>query len=221
MTVPAKKRKISTRDVHTIRTHQGSLLDEFHCEGIVYEFVVPASDFNLAKFSRETGVKLNESWSAVAQPKDTPCGYHVHFDGRVNDKRAKITVAFWQGKSAVSNPESPFAESFMPWLAGFLGQKSPRAVVWAYFEKPKSHWRPRFNLPFRVTLGVAEVTIDGVSLVLPRNQFRAVEGRLSVTSDKVKASVKAIQPINLMTFDIKEAVVSFNQAIDIFVERLP
>ena len=60
---------------------RSGILGQFHCEWISYDFEIPRESFNVRTFSRKTGVKAGERWSAGIYPKESDVGYHVHFKG--------------------------------------------------------------------------------------------------------------------------------------------
>jgi len=215
--MPTKKHRLSHRE-HTPQDIPG-ILSDFHCHCVAYNFKFLRSVFDAKKFSRETGINPGESWSTSLPPKDPRTGYHIHFDGRVTDKSAEMTVRYVDGTIKPDTEAPVFAESIMSWLATFVADSSSRVRAWAHFEKPTATWRARFNLPFRVTMAGAEVTIDEVSLSLPRNRFRATKGRLGATDKTVTAWVNSLQLIEFDQFDLGKEVASFNEAIKMFVEQ--
>jgi hypothetical protein len=188
---------------------------------VSYRLEIPLDSFNLKAFSDDTGIKQNRRWSAVLRPKNAGMGYHVHFNGDMDTKYANLTIEYWNGaKKAAKDEKEPFAESIMSWLRSFVKDPSPRATVMATFEKPIESWRSRFNLPFKVTMADVEVIIDGISVSLPRNQFRAVGGFLSRDDRSIFAIVRLVRNIELATFDIAEEVATFNEAVKLFVEPI-
>jgi hypothetical protein len=198
-----------------------SVLSEFHCQDVSYYLDLPLGSFDTKRFFRTTGIKAEERWSAVLRPKDRMNGYHVHFKGRVDSKHVHLTVEYWDGaRKAAADEEGPFAESIMQWLGSFIKEPNARAVGVARFLKPIETWKSRFNLPFRVTMADVEVTIDGVSLVLPRNKFRAMNGFLARSGKHLVAVVQVLRYIEFDKFNIIEEVVSSNEAIKMFLEQV-
>ena len=198
------------------------VLDEFHCDTLSYEFQFVSESFNLKKFCRATGIGSGERWTSVLRSKNQRNGYHVHFDGRITAKTIEVTVAYWDGSTRADTDEiEPFAESIMQWLGAFTKEPSMRVLTLARFKKPPESWRPRFNLPFKVTMGVAEVTIDGVSVELPHNRYRALNGWLSRTESEIIASVQSVRTVEFSTFEISAEVAFFNEAIKMLVEPQP
>jgi hypothetical protein len=198
------------------------VLSDFHCHCVSYRFRFAKGSFNTRKFSRETGIAFGDKWSTALPPMSERSGYHVHFDGRMTDKIVEATVAYVDGqmKQESGSDDTPpqFAESFMSWLGGFVEESPHRANVWAHFDKPATAWRPKFNLPFKVTMSDREVIIDEVSLILPRNQFRATKARLGTSEDAVSAWVNSTQPVEFGQFEIAQQVALFDEAIKMFVE---
>lgn len=217
----AKKHRLAHRE-HTSRDIPG-VLSDFHCHCVAYNFRFSKGSIDTKKFSRETGIEPGDTWSTALPPKSDHVGYHVHFDGKMTDKVIDMTVRYVDGqmKPAPESAETPpiLAESFMLWLGGFVEASNFRANVWAHFDKPSDTWRPRFNLPFKVTMADKEVTIDEVSIVLPQNQFRATRGRLGTIDNEVIAWVSSVQSVEFNRFDIGEQVAIFNEAIKMFVEQ--
>lgn len=199
-----------------------SALKHFDCEQVSYTFDLSIDLFNSKKFSRVTGIKAGEPWSAVLRPKDRMTGYHVHFNGRLESKRVHLTIEYFDGARGLAEEDEsePFAESIMQWLGSFILDPSVRAIAYARFRKPRETWRSRFNLPFKVTMADAEVVIDGVSLDLPRNQFRALGGFLFTTKSELDASVHLLRTFDLARFSIAEEVAYFNEAIKMFTEQM-
>lgn len=214
----AKKHKLAHREhiSHDIR----GVLSDFHCHCVAYNFRFSKGSIDTKKFSRETGIEAGDTWSTALPPNEDRVGYHVHFDGKMTDRIVEMTVRYVDGQMRPTPGETPpvFAESFMSWLANFIEPSSTRASVWAHFDKPSETWKPRFNLPFKVTMADKEVIIDEVSIVLPRNQFRAARARLGTIDNEVSAWVNSMQSVEFSRFDIGEQVAMFNEAIKMFVE---
>ncbi len=198
------------------------VFDEFHCDSISYDFRVPLTKFDLKKFSRMTSVTLGQKWSAMANAKNPSSGYHVHIDGRISEADARIMLSYRDGTLATLNPKEkpPFAEDIMGWVGEFLLPPQVRPVVVATFEKPAEFWRSRFNLPFKVTLGTLEVAIEGVSLDVPNNPFKVTSAWLGKRGDKIIVSVNSTQRLDSSDFDVRQQVLFFNEAIQMFAERL-
>jgi hypothetical protein len=212
-----KKPKQRAQQVHSL-----SILRQFDCVVVSYNFVIPFELFNLKAFSRTTSLKMDQSWSAAIQPKDRQSGYHVHFKGRVESKQVRLTIEYWDRalKAAAKDEPEPFAESIMSWLGSFIKGASARPMAFARFEKPNGTWRSRFNLPFKVTMADAEVVIDGISLILPRNKFRAFDAFLGITDKTLDATVRSVRSVDFATFNISDEIVSFNEATKIFLEQV-
>lgn len=213
--MPESKPTIPARRVRS------GILKQFHCEVISYEFIVPMAAFNRRAFSKKTGLKLGERWSAGIYPKDPASGYHVHFKGIMDKEHARLTVEHRDGSfSTPEDTSEPFAESVMQWIGSFLKEPAWRTSVDTRFEKPLARWRSRFNLPFKVTMAGAEVVIDGIALVLPRNPFRATDAFLTTTETELWASVRLARPVEFATFKISDEIISLNEAVKIFAEEV-
>lgn len=203
------------------RRLRSGVLKQFHCESISYDFNISRESFNKRAFSRKTGLKVGERWSAGIYPKDPESGYHVHFKGVMEKERVHITVEYWDGSFSVPEETSePFAESIMQWIGSFVRESAVRTSVDTRFEKPLASWRSRFNLPFKVTMAGAEVVIDGVSLSLPRNPFRATDAFLATTNAELWATVRLLRSIEFASFNIRDEIIAFNEAVKIFAEEL-
>jgi hypothetical protein len=214
--MPESKPRIRAR-----RAHSG-ILSQFHCESISYELNIPAESFNRKAFSRKTGLKLGERWSAGIYPKKPESGYHIHFKGIMEKEHVRLTVEYWDG--SFSQPEDtsePFAESIMKWIGSFVSEPTVRVIVDARFEKPRTGWRSRFNLPLKVTMGGAEVVIDGIGLVLPKNPFKATDAFLTTTDTKLLAFVQLLRSVEFADFKIGDEIIAFNEAVKIFAEEVP
>jgi hypothetical protein len=145
----------------------------------------------------------------------------VHFKGALDSKHVYLTIEFWDGaRKAATDQTEPFAESIMRWIGLFTSDPILRAATVARFRKPHDTWRSRFNLPFKVQMAKAEVVIDGVSLILPRNTFRASSGFLGTTKSGLIASVQLSRDVDLATFNIGSEVASFNEALKMFMEPI-
>jgi len=66
----------------------------------------------------------------------------------------------------------------------------------------------------------AEVVIDGISLTLPRNPFRATDAFLTTTDTLLWASVRLLRPIEFSNFKIRDELIAFNEAVKIFAEEV-
>lgn len=209
---PARRRSMSSPD----------LFKRFGCKGVEYEFEVPLEAFSLKAFYKETGISPEApSWSSILAAKNQSTGYHIHFDGKVDHKEIHLYLRYYGGaiKPRPNEPE-PFTESMMPWIGKFFTENSWRAVVNVHFEKSTDKWRGRFNLPFKVTMADTEVTIDGVSLSLPKNPFGAVSGWLSKTEKKLLATALLFRNIEFANFSLERDIVEFNDAIRIYAEEV-
>lgn len=195
-----------------------SVLGQFHCSSVVYEFEVPLDLFNATAFSKETGIQ--SPWSAVVNPQNRSSGYHVHFKGRIEKSSVSFSVEYWDWAKPMPDDVEPFAESIMQWVGSFIRVPTARSFVVARFDKPKDNWRSRFNLPFKVTMAESEVTIDGISLSLPKNPFSASAGFLEVADKTFMSGVQLVRAVEFSTFDLRKEIESFNEAIKIFLEPL-
>lgn len=199
------------------RVRVTSVLKQFQCEHVSYEFDVPMETFDAKLFFKTTGIEA-DSWSAVLNPRKPGTGYHAHFSGNIEDGTAHLAVEYWDKGRPLPNDAEPFSESIMRWLGSFITVPSLRAFAVARFKKPKDKWRSRFNLPFRVTMVEAEVVIDGVSLVLPKNPHQAVNAFLTVDDKGFTASVQATRSIEFDKFNIRKEIAALNEAVKMFME---
>lgn len=137
--VPPKKRQTRQPSL------KSGVLNEFHCETIVYNFHLPKELFNTRKFSRETGIKTGERWSSILHPKER-VGYHVHFNGHMEKEFINLTVAYWDGAIKTGHRDiEPFADPIMQWIGSFVHDSKCRVNVNARFMKPFETWKARFN----------------------------------------------------------------------------
>jgi hypothetical protein len=215
------KRKVLRQQRKREQTPVPSVLKRLGCHSVVYDFEIPMDSFKATAFSRTTGLEQGDNWSTVLPSDSRLSGYHVHFKGTIESKRVRMTIEYWDNPvgRTKDHPE-PSAEGIMQWIGGFVRDPSSRAIVMARFQKPSDTWKSRFNLPFKVTMGEAEVVIDGVSLLLPRNQFRAVNGWLTKAAQALFITVDFVRPIEFSQFNLAKDVASFNEAIKIFAEPL-
>ena len=197
-------------------------LQQFDCVSVRYDFDLPIEAFNTRTFSKHTGLKKGDRWEAVLPTEDEQSNYHVHFKGNIETERVHLCVEYWGGavkRTRIHPPQS--SEDVMRWLGSFIKEPSSRAVAFTRFEKPDRRWRSRFNLPFKVTMSGAEVVIDGVSLILPRNEFHAMNGWLSKMESVLLVSVNAVRPIEFATFNLGAELEAMNESIKVFAEELP
>lgn len=213
-----KRRATHSRKEQSLRLSR--VFQQFQCDEASYDFELPIDLFNSKEFFKATGVKVNERWETVIEAKNHRTGYHVHFKGRIKGQNARLTIEYWDGAiDRAQGEKEPFAESIMQWLGSFVRPPSARAFVMVRFEKPTNLWKSRFNLPFKVTMSDdVEVTIDGVSLVLPKNKFGAVSGFLARSEQVLHVSVQLARPVEFATFDIRKEINRFNESIKMFVE---
>ncbi len=66
----------------------------------------------------------------------------------------------------------------------------------------------------------AEVVIDGVSLVLPKNRYSATSGWLTKITDALVVSVALFRPIEFSSFNLADEVATLNESIKMFVEQV-
>jgi hypothetical protein len=135
-------------------------------------------------------------------------------------KRVRMTLEYWVGAVSPDDGETePFSESIAKWIGSFVSEPTVRATVMARFRKPTSTWRSRFNLPFKVTMGGEEVGIDGVSLVLPKNPYRALHAFLNTMGEELLVSVDAVRSIEFAGFNIAHELTPLNESLKIFLEQ--
>jgi hypothetical protein len=218
--MPATKSKAVKRK--TAPRLQSGVLKQFDCEWISYDFDIPRESFDLRTFSRKTGVKVGERWNAGVYPKMAATGYHVHFRGIIEEERVHITVEYWDGGYTVARKYSaPNAETIMDWIGSFIKEADARAMALVGFEKPDSIWKSRFNLPFKVTTSNnLELTIDGVSVLPPRNDFKAFHANISRTEKTLRTVVGFARSVRFDDFDITREITFFDEAVNMFAEQV-
>ena len=218
--MPASKLKAVKRK--TAPRLQSGILKQFDCEWISYDFEIPRDSFNLRTFTRKTGVKVGQRWDAGVYPTDPVTGYHVHFKGTIEKERVRITVEYFDGAYTVEEDYAALnAEELMKWIGSLVREPNARAITLVGFEKPNSTWKSRFNLPFKVTTSNnLELTIDGVSILLPRNDFKAFHVNLSRTEKVLRATVAFARSVQFADFDIAKEITAFNQAVSMFAEQM-
>lgn len=212
------RKSVAAKRTKGIRPGSG-LLSQFHCESVIFNFTFPADAFNRKAFSRKTGLKVGDRWNTGIYPTDSRAGYHVHFKGRLGQDEVSVTVEYWDGSFATREGGMPSAESIMEWIGSVVRAPSWRTHVHASFEKPLSNWRSLFNLPFKVTMAGQEVVIDGVTLELPKNPFRAYHALVMTSETTLDASVNFSRTVEFASFKIHEEVPALNEAVKIFAEE--
>ena len=195
------------------------------CRAVSYDFTLPRDSFDLEAFyaAGRIAPKERTSWCGSCAPKHQTSGYHIHFDGRVEEKKVRLRVEYVKDPTTPRPDErEPFAETFMNWLARFILNPTSHAAVRARFEKSHERWRSRFNLPFKVTLsGVdTEVAIDGISLILPENESGATHGWLTKLDKYLLVDVCLDRRINPKQFQLDEELLAINESIRMFIEEI-
>lgn len=218
MSNPRKSTSATSPKRSRVRTP--SVFEQFHCRHVHYELEVPSALFDSKSFFKKAGIPPGERWSGVLNPRERGLGYHTHFRGRVDRDRINFTIEYYNGGQPVRNDAEPFADTIMQFLGSFAKEPTASSFVIARFVKPKEHWRSRFNLPFKVTMGESEVVIDGISLALPKNPFRAMAGFLGVEENAYNAAVNSVRAIEYSTFNIGNEIALFNDATAIFLEQV-
>ena len=176
--------------------------------------------FKMKAFTKETGLKIGDSWNAGLCTEDPAKGYHAHFDGNTSKEAVQIRVAYYGGAiGRHAHHPPPSTETIMAFLGSFIKEPQYRALIYATFDNKDTEWRSRFNLPFKVTMVGQEVVIDGVSLVLPRNTFGAMNGWVTKLGTGIVASADLIRIVNFSSFDIEQQLEVVNESIKIFVEQ--
>jgi hypothetical protein len=220
--MPVSKPKPAKRRALRAEYLQSGILKQFDCEWISYDFEIPRGSFNLRSFSRKTGVRVGERWNTGVYPKIPATGYHAHFKGVIEKDQVRITVEYWDGAYSVERDyAAPHAEEIMAWIGAFVQEPTARAMIGVGFEKPNDKWRSRFNLPFRVTTSNdLELLIDGVSVLLPKNDYRAFHAYLSRTEKVLKATVGFAGLVRFADFDIAKEITHFDRAVNMFAEQV-
>jgi hypothetical protein len=211
------------KTAHAIRRKNSAVvgvLGRANCDTASYHFEVPIASFNATAFLKATGIKKSQRWSAGVYPRDNAAGYHVHFNGRLTEKHAVITIEYKVGSYARPPHDSePFAESIMQWLGRYVVTGTPvRAKVFVHFRKSLEAWRSRFNLPLKVPMGDAEVVIDGVSIVLPRNPARAVSAFVAREESTLSIAVILFRSLDFSGFNIEEEMRAIDDSTKLFLE---
>jgi hypothetical protein len=215
----SKPRKKAPRKAATGIGFGSGLLSQFQCEWIAYNFTFTTDSFDRKAFTRRTGLKIGERWNAGMYPTDHRVGYHIHFKGLLEKDEVNVTVEYWDGSFSRPEGAMPSAESIMKWIGSLVRESSWRAHVNASFEKPLSHWRSRFNLPFKVTMAGQEVTIDGVTLDLPKNPSHAYHAFLMTTGRALDVSVHFSRIVEFANFRIDDELPVLNEAVKILAEE--
>jgi hypothetical protein len=218
MPEPKVRKKAPANDATGVRSGSG-LLSQFHCEWVTYNFAFTPDAFDRKAFARRTGLKIGERWNAGIYPADPKLGYHVHFKGLLEKDEVNVTVEYWDGSFTKREDAMPSAESIIKWIGSLVREPSWRAHVHASFEKPLSHWRSRFNLPFKVTMAGQEVTIDGITLALPKNPSHAHHAFLMTMDRTLDVSVHFSRIVEFANFRIDEELPVLNEAVKILAEE--
>lgn len=214
-----QKKRRAVKRAKPPKERPSSVLGQFHCKSIDYELDIPLSLLDFKAFRKAAGVPSSEWFSGILRPKWRATNYHAHFRGRVDRGRIHFTIVYYEGGTPQRGDQEPFAETIMQFIGSFVKEPSATAFITARFSKPKEHWRAKFNLPFKVTMGDSEVTIDGISLDLPKNKYRAIAAFLAISDDTYDAAVNVVRPLQFARFDIGEEIASFNEATKIFLEQ--
>lgn len=217
--MPDVQKTPTTRPKSGRRPAASSILEQVHCETVSYEIKVPVASFDRKKFQKETGIGTELQWSATLFPKDASSRYHVHFSGSTDDGAVVLTVSYWDKGKPRREDMEPYAETVMGWLGEFVRDKEVRTLVRARFDKPKERWKSRFNLPFKVTMAGAEVVIDGVSLIAPKNAHQARSAFLAVSAESFYLEIDFVRPVRFSEFSLQTDLASFNEAAKMFMEE--
>ena len=196
------------------------VLERVHCKSIRYTFDIPMESFRMRPFSKETGLKIGDDWGVALCTDDPTKGYHAHFDGAASKEAVNIRIAYYRnaiGRRPTHPP--PSTESIMTFVGSFIREPQYRALVYGTFENEDEEWVSRFNLPFKVTMVGQEVTIDGVSLILPRNKFGAMNGWVTKLGTTVIANIDLLRTVTFSSFEIEKELEVVNESIKIFVEQ--
>jgi hypothetical protein len=215
------KQRVSHAKRKTGPKRTASVLEQFHCETLRYDFEIPKDSFKTQEFSKETDLEPGDLWRAILPTDDPLSGYHVHFSGGLQGKRVHMRIEYWNRpvKRLAKHPP-PSSESAMAFAGSFIREPSARARVFAAFAKPAHLWRSRFNLPFKVTMAGAEVVIDGLSLTLPKNGFNAMNGWLTKLDNVLLVNVDRTALIDFAAFNLAADLTILNESIKMFVEQI-
>jgi hypothetical protein len=176
--------------------------------------------FKMKEFTKETSLKVGDSWDAGLCTEDLRKRYHAHFGGNSSKEAVQIRIAYYSGAIG-RHPyhPPPSTERIMEFIGAFIREPQYRALVYATFDNKDTEWKSRFNLPFKVTMGGQEVVIDGLSMILPRNTVGAMNGWVTKLGTGVVASVDLLRIVNFASFDIEQQLKAINESIKIFVEQ--
>ena len=198
-----------------------SILGQHDCEVLEYRFEIPIELFDAKGLFSKARIPKSR-WFGTVLPKKRNTKYHVHFRGDIDTRHARIVVEYWNGsRSTARNDTEPYAESMMNWLGNFVKERTRRAFGSAQFRKPAPPWRSRFNLPFRVTMGDAEVAIDGVSMMLPKNRVGAFSAFVARDDKHILSYVNEFRSIDFARFNLADEVAAFDEGAAIFLEQIP
>lgn len=198
-----------------------SIFEKFHCTSIRYDFDLPIESFRMKEFSEETGISIGETWSAALPTGNPKNGYHAHFNGKATRDRVEFKIEYFNTvlKRGPDHP-APSAEKIMAFVGSFIVEPRQRTIVYGHFQNQEKNWRSRFNLPFKVTLAGKEVAIDGVSLILPKNEFGALNGWVTKIGTMINASVDLIRIVEFSSFKLEREVAILNESTKLFVEQM-
>jgi hypothetical protein len=215
--MPEKPKRRTSNPLYT-----SAIFEKFDCKELTYTLDVPRDEFALKQFYKKTGIPANQPrWSSVLRAKEPSTGYHIHFDGTVEAKSLRLVLRYYnKSRKPLQDEVEPFAETLMPWLGQFFKDRTWRAMVSVRFEKSTNRWRGKFNLPFKVTMNDAEVIIDGVSLVLPKNPFGAIGGWLARSGNTLMTSALLSRNIEFEKFNLGDELGEFNDATGIYTEEI-
>jgi hypothetical protein len=109
--------------------------------------------FKMKEFTKETSLKVGDSWDAGLCTEDPRKGYHAHFGGNSSKEAVQIRIAYYSGAIGrhPSHPP-PSTERIMEFIGSFIRERQYRALVYATFDNKDTEWKSRFNLPFKVTM---------------------------------------------------------------------
>ena len=198
-----------------------SLLARFDCVVLAFEMVVPLESFKATKlfelFGR-TDVKDGDRWGATIPPGSKAIGYHIHFKCWVEDDEVHLVIEY-ANKSTITAKGPPVAESFMQWIGSLYDKDCVDSYVTARFRRSPDKWRSSFTLPVKVLMAGREIQVDGVSVVLPENDFGAVRGFVGQDRALVMATVAANRAVRFSSFDLGQEVADLSGASEMFLER--
>lgn len=191
------------------------MFSETYCRNIEYELTTPLENFKFDAFKkaffRKADATISEGvlFTAVlgsAKPGDD---YHAHMSWNIVGERLKLNIEYWNGHNKPTKNESePFADGLMQWLSRFFAKEQARAHTDAMFSYPSDKWQSALPLPIKLPLepGKDSVEINGMSLVLPKNEAGMSEAWVIGKKDKIRTMIHGYRDIRFRQFSIQKEI---------------